>query len=95
MQAGIKLVQDVLSITRHLEDLQREYDRLEERVHRFEESCAAKFAEQGAAIAALEATQAAAREIVKSEVILAMSDLRVEFAEREARRRMKALEDET
>jgi hypothetical protein len=87
-----QILQDIASITRHVGELQTRIDRIESSLRAAEEKTSASVRAIEVDLAALRAEVSAQketqRETVRAEIATAIGELRVRYAEEQARRRL-------
>jgi hypothetical protein len=97
MAGAWNLLQDIASVTRHLKDIQQEQKDLRRELQhdfeRLEDEAHTRLRVLEDRVMSLEAHQATTRESIRAEIAIAVSDLRVRYAEEQARRQRPPLED--
>lgn len=94
MATAWEVLQQIVSITRHVEDLQSEVKELKQDVQSFKDRVAERLKDQEVEAATLKTAQANIRDMVRSEVALSIAELRIRFAEENARRQPPSLDEQ-
>lgn len=90
--AGVwDLLLQVASLTRHVSELRSEMTDIRAQVQRFRDEGSERMHALELDVAGLKAAQATTRETVRAEIATAVADLRVQWAELEAKRRRSPL----
>jgi predicted transposase YdaD len=93
MASAWEAIQEIASVTRNLKDLGDRMTRIEGRLDRHQEYTAEQVRRLSSELATLHAAQDTVRETVRAEIALAVADLRVRYAEEQARRQRPPLEE--
>jgi len=94
MATAWEVLQQIVSITRHVEDLQSEAKELKRDVQGFKDRVSERLKDQEVEAATLKTAQANIRDMVSSEVALSIAELRIRFAEENARRQAPSLDEQ-
>ena len=93
MAALWEVLQEIVSVTRHVGELQSDLKEVRRELHEVRDETRSAITAVEKDIIRLTEAQGSIREIVRSEVALALSELRARFAEEEARRQRPPLDE--
>lgn len=93
MPSAWEILQQVVSTTRHVADLQTEVKDVRQSLDAFKTQTLEKFQRVEVEIATLKAAQATTRETVRAEIATAVADLRVRYAEEVSRQQRPPLDE--